>query len=120
MYYLEVANFFSSNFMCHHLAHVLNLETFSFKSRNLAGLGVKIVQAQMKADAREALEYYGETLDIRRASLKPLVREGSKVSISRVRLVYEGNNLKPKSPKTVAELLEWAEDNVPRVGISFQ
>jgi CBS-domain-containing membrane protein len=46
----------------------------------------------MKADADAALRFYGETLDIRRPSLRRL---GSRVPVRRVRLVYEGGKLMP-------------------------
>jgi len=48
------------------------VESFSFKSRNLRLLSEDAVAAQMKADATDALRYYGETLTIRRDSLKYL------------------------------------------------
>ena len=53
--------------------HSPRVETFSFKSRDLSKLDGKSVTAQMKTDASAALRYYGETLDIRRASLHPLL-----------------------------------------------
>ena len=71
------------------------VETFSFKSRDLSRMNEGALKAQMKADAREAMAYYGETLDIRRPTLKPMVREGNEVSVPRVRLIYEGGPLKP-------------------------
>ena len=72
------------------------VETFSFKSRDLALLKPAPLAAQLIADAREALTHYGETQDIRRPSLQPLVSEGSEVLVQRVRLIYEGGDLKPK------------------------
>ena len=68
------------------------VETFSFKSRDLSGMADKPVAAQMMADAAAALRYYGETLNIRRPSLKHL---GPRVQVRRVRLVYEGGELMP-------------------------
>ncbi|HZI05183.1 MAG TPA: hypothetical protein VEZ71_14225, partial [Archangium sp.] len=47
------------------------VETFSFKSRSLSELKYEALAAQMIADAREALQKYGGTLDIRRDSLQP-------------------------------------------------
>jgi hypothetical protein len=70
------------------------VETFSFKSRDLNLVGNKLLAAQVVSDAREALSYYGQTLNIRRRSLNPngdLVQ----VQVQRVRLVYEGNALRP-------------------------
>ncbi|MGZ3461765.1 MAG: hypothetical protein ACXU86_25010, partial [Archangium sp.] len=63
------------------------VETFSFKSRDFSGLEYDVVEAQMIADAREALGYYGETLNIRRPGLK------GRVKVQRVRLIYEGGKL---------------------------
>jgi len=70
------------------------VETFSFKSRNLNLVGNKLLDAQVVSDAREALSYYGQTLNIRRRSLNP---DGGlvQVQVQRVRLVYEGNALRP-------------------------
>ncbi|MFY0575266.1 hypothetical protein ACN28S_13635 [Cystobacter fuscus] len=47
------------------------VETFSFKSRNLALLDEQGLRVQMMEDAREALRKYGGTLDIRRDTLQP-------------------------------------------------
>ncbi|HYO56167.1 MAG TPA: hypothetical protein VEU50_25620 [Archangium sp.] len=55
----------------------------------------------MIEDAREALRNYGETLNIRRPSLQPLLPGGSDVPISRVRLIYEGGKLKPTHVRDV-------------------
>ena len=96
------------------------VETFSFKSRDLSGLEGSALEAQMKADAREALGYYGETLDIRRPSLQPLLREGSKVSVSTVRLVYEGGKLKPTNAKDLESAMMKVTDEAPGVEVLFQ
>jgi len=71
------------------------VETFSFKSRNLSGLKRDALTAQVIDDANEALRKYGEALDIRRHSLQLLLPEGSEVQVSRVRLIFEGGDLKP-------------------------
>jgi hypothetical protein len=96
------------------------VETFSFKSRNLAILEPGPLRAQMVADAREALTYYGETLDIRRPSLQPLVLEGSEVSVQRVRLIYEGGDLKPKNIDALNTAVGTARKAVPRVEVLFR
>jgi len=99
------------------------VETFSFKSRDLSGLDPDVLKAQMRADAREALRKYGETLDIRRESLHGLLREGSEVAVSRVRLVYdsgEGGKLKPRRVNVLNEAVREAKDAVPGVEVSFQ
>ena len=69
------------------------VETFSFKSRDFSRLKLEAMEAQMKADAREALRKYGGTLDIRRPGLE------GRVDVQRVRLIYEGGKLKPVDPR---------------------
>jgi len=96
------------------------IETFSFKSRDFSRLQVSALEAQLVADAREALRKYGETLDIRRDSLRPLFREGSKVPVSRVRLVYEGGPLMPKMVDGVEAVVSNAQVAAPGVEILFQ
>ncbi|HSP81383.1 MAG TPA: hypothetical protein VLQ93_22890 [Myxococcaceae bacterium] len=93
------------------------VETFSFKSRNLPLLEEEVLKAQMRADASEALGYYGETLDIRRPSLRHL---GSEVQVHRVRLIYEGGALKPRNAAVLKEAVEEAEEKVPGVEVLFQ
>ncbi|HYO53522.1 hypothetical protein [Archangium sp.] len=96
------------------------VETLSFKSRNFSGLKYEALEAQMISDAREALGYYGETLDIRRPSLQHLLREGSEVPVRRVRLIYEGGALKPKGPKVQDAAVDAAKAAVPGVEVLFQ
>ncbi|MGZ3460398.1 MAG: hypothetical protein ACXU86_18070 [Archangium sp.] len=97
------------------------METFSFKSRDLSGLKEgKALEAQMIADASEALGYYGERLDIRRSSLKPLLREASEVPVQRVRLIYEGGALKPKRIDDLNAAMREAEKKVKGVEVLFQ
>ncbi|WP_375771700.1 hypothetical protein NR798_12625 [Archangium gephyra] len=96
------------------------VETFSFKSRDLSGLQGPALKAQMKADAREALGYYGETLDIRRPSLLPLLRKHSRAPISKVRLVYEGGPLMPKNMDDVTSAMRATGQEVPGVEVLFQ
>ena len=96
------------------------VEALSFKSRNLALLEEKALEARMIADASEALAYYGETLNIRRPSLAPLLREGSEVPVQRVRLIYEGGALKPENVNVLKEAVEQTRRQVPGVEVSFQ
>ncbi|WNG42762.1 hypothetical protein F0U60_00595 [Archangium minus] len=96
---------------------VPRVETFSFKSRNLRLLGRDSLTAQMKADASEAVRYYGETLDIRRPSLE---LRGSKVRVHRVRLIYEGGELKPLDPDLLTKAARAAENKVKGVEVLFQ
>jgi hypothetical protein len=96
------------------------VETFSFKSRDLSRLDENSLKAQMIEDAREALWKYGETLDIRRDSLQPLLHEGSVVPVQRVRLVYEGGQFKPTKGDVLKAAVDRAQEKVPGVEISFQ
>jgi len=93
------------------------VESFSFKSRNLSVLETDDLAAQMVADARDALRYYGETLDIRRSVLKHL---GPEVQIRRVRLIYEGGDLKPKDPDVLKEAVDKVRDKVKGVEVLVQ
>ncbi|WP_245814592.1 hypothetical protein [Cystobacter ferrugineus] len=96
------------------------VEALSFKSRNLSGMKEQALTAQMTADAKEALQKYGETLDIRRDSLKPLLRKGSEVSVQRVHLIYEGGTLKPKDTRELKAAVNRARIEVPGVEVFFQ
>jgi hypothetical protein len=93
------------------------VETFSFKSRDLALLNPKPLAAQIKADASEALRYYGETLEIRRPSLD---LQGKEIPVYRVRLIYEGGVLKPKNPRTLEEAMDEAGSTSRGVEVLFQ
>jgi len=96
------------------------IETFSFKSRDLSGLGENALKAQMKADAREALQKYGGTLDIRRNTLWPLLHGGSEVLVQRIRLVYEGGRFKPTHGGILKRALDATRQKVPEVEVLFQ
>ncbi|RKH28722.1 hypothetical protein D7V77_08005 [Corallococcus sp. CA041A] len=90
------------------------METFSFKSRDLHLLSLGELTAQMKADARGAVQYYGETVNIRRPGLEGTVR------IQRVHLVYEGGRLKPAKGSTLKGALESVLSNVAGVEVVIQ
>ncbi|ATB35347.1 hypothetical protein CYFUS_000759 [Cystobacter fuscus] len=94
------------------------VETFSFKSRSMKGLKAGALRAQIVADAKAALGYYGETLDIRRPSLRSLLREGSKVTVRRVRLIYEGGEFNPMKIEDLDDALR--RGKVLGVEVSFQ
>jgi len=96
------------------------VETFSFKSRDLSGLGEQALQAQMIADAREAVRYYGQTLDVRRDALQPLLRGGSEVPVQRVRLIYEGSTLTPSDVGMLERAVNATRRVVPGVEVLFQ
>ncbi|MCP3136893.1 hypothetical protein [Pyxidicoccus xibeiensis] len=90
------------------------VETFSFKSRDLAGLRVEPLTTQMVADASNALRYYGETLNIRRPELRFEVR------VQRVRLIYEGGALKPRDPDMLRTAVQSVQNEVQGVEVLFQ
>ncbi|WP_395843729.1 hypothetical protein [Cystobacter fuscus] len=96
------------------------VETLSFKSRDLTGLSASALRAQIMADAKEALGYYGETLDIRRPSLQSLLRGGSKVPVQRVRLIYEHSHLDPTNTAKLYRAMSEAQEQIPGVEVSFQ
>jgi hypothetical protein len=96
------------------------VETFSFKSRDFSGLDREALTAQMKADAREALQKYGERLDIRRGSLQRLFGEAREVRVSRVRLIYEGAELMPKKVDALERAVSETQEVVPEVEVVFQ
>jgi hypothetical protein len=96
------------------------VETFSFKSRDLSGLKYEALEAQMVEDAREALRKYGERLDIRRDSLQSFFPENSEVPVQRVRLVYEGGDLKPTDVNELKTAVEETKKEVPGVEVLFQ
>ncbi|WP_375765767.1 hypothetical protein NR798_29160 [Archangium gephyra] len=93
------------------------VETFSFKSRNLALLGQSALVAQMTMDARNALLYYGEKLDIRRPAL---ALRDTEVPIQRVRLIYEGGELKPKDTNVLQGAMGTVKKEVKGVEVLFQ
>ncbi|NNB91875.1 hypothetical protein [Corallococcus exiguus] len=90
------------------------VETFSFKSRDLRFLEQRELATQMVADATAALRYYGETVSIRRPGLRLVVK------VQRVRLVYEGNQLKPKKPGTLEAALDAVLEEVDGVEVVVQ
>ncbi|WP_095986293.1 hypothetical protein [Cystobacter fuscus] len=96
------------------------VETFSFKSRDLSGLKYKDLKAQIVVDAKEALTKYGETLNIRRGSLQSLFPGGSEVQVPRVRLIYEGGNLKPRDPDFLKRAVNETRQLVPGVEVLVQ
>jgi len=93
------------------------VESFSFKSRDFSLLKGEALEAQMIADARDALRYYGETLNIRRRVLKYL---GPEVQIRRVRLVYEGGELKPQNADALIQAVPEVQKEVRGVEVLFQ
>jgi len=92
------------------------VETVSFKSRNLSQMEPDVLKAQLREDAREALSYYGQTLNIRRRSLNP---EGglTQVQVQRIRLVYEGGDLKPRDLEAWSEAVTKAQSEAKGVEV---
>jgi hypothetical protein len=93
------------------------VESFSFKSRDLSSLGKDDLTGRMKTDARDALEYYGGSLDLRRPSLTHL---GPRVRVRRVRLIYEGGTLKPTQARLSGDAMKKIETDIPGVEVLFQ
>jgi hypothetical protein len=96
------------------------IETFSFKSRDFSGLEEKALKALMLEDAREALQKYGGTLNIRRPSLQSLLLGSDDVPVQRVRLVYDKGNPMPRNARILQESVEETESRVPGVEVLFQ
>ncbi|WNG27254.1 hypothetical protein F0U62_26980 [Cystobacter fuscus] len=96
------------------------VETLSFKSRDLSGLNLNALKAQLLEDAWEALWKYGETLNIRRDSLQLTLRQGREVSVSRIRLVYEGGVLMPRGSSLLDEAVSETRAKIPEVEVLFQ
>lgn len=90
------------------------METFSFKSRDLHLLNQGSVTAQMRADARAALRYYGETVNVRRPGLEGPAR------IRRVRLIYEGGVLKLENRVDLKKAIAALRDENLGVEIQIQ
>ncbi|WP_371876137.1 hypothetical protein [Corallococcus exiguus] len=90
------------------------VETFSFKSRDLSHTESRVLEAQMTTDASNALRYYGETLNIRRPGMELAVQ------VQRVRLIYEGGELKPPEARVLSPALRGTRDAVQGVEVLFQ
>ncbi|MBZ4415571.1 hypothetical protein K8638_03635 [Myxococcus sp. RHST-1-4] len=95
------------------------VESISCKSRELSRLEGDFLEAQMLADAREALSYYGGTLNIRRRTLNP---DGDMVpvQVQRVRLVYEGGDLNPETPVDWKKAVNEVQRRVKGVEVLLQ
>lgn len=90
------------------------VETFSLKSRDLRRLDADALASQMVADASNALRCYGEVLNIRRPGLEQMAK------VQKVRLIYEGGELKPTDAKTLKNTLDKVGDEVEGVEVLFQ
>ncbi|HEX8701863.1 MAG TPA: hypothetical protein VF815_23750 [Myxococcaceae bacterium] len=90
------------------------VETFSFKSRNLAPLGAEPLKTQVVADAGDAMSYYGGEVHILRKSLR------LRVHVQRVRLVYEGGELKPRTVDHWSKAVTRARRDYPGIEVLLQ
>ncbi|AFE07597.1 hypothetical protein COCOR_07554 [Corallococcus coralloides DSM 2259] len=90
------------------------VETFSFKSRDLKLLDADALVAQMIADARNALRYYGGKLEVLRRGMR------QSAQVQRIRLVYEGGGLKPRKAETLEAAMSEAQEKVSEVEVMIQ
>ncbi|NNC22359.1 hypothetical protein HJC22_42440 [Corallococcus exiguus] len=90
------------------------VETFSFKSRDLSLLKEDALVAQMVEDAGNALRYYGGELKIVRKQIR------QKTRVQRVRLIYEGGELKPANSKNLTNALREVRDEIAGVEVFVQ
>lgn len=90
------------------------VETFSFKSRNLAVLDEDTLPVQLNTDASNAMKYYGGTLKILRDGMR------QQADVRRVRLVYEGGELLPPKRVVLNNAVDATQSNVKGVEVLFQ
>jgi hypothetical protein len=95
------------------------VETLSLKSRDLSKMEYNELRARLLADAKEAWMNYGETLDIRRPSLRSVLPQG-RVVVPKLRLVYEGGALSPSSVKDLHRIAQDVTTSFRRVEVVFQ
>ncbi|MCP3141142.1 hypothetical protein [Pyxidicoccus xibeiensis] len=95
------------------------VETISFKSRDLSRMKNDLLEAQVLADASDALHNYGETLNIRRRALNPK-GDPTQVQVRRVRLVYEGGDLRPRDLAEWRKVVNAVQDTVEGVEVQLQ
>lgn len=96
------------------------VETFSFKSRDLADVPPVSLKRQMIEDAKEASRKYGGQLDIRRESLLSWLNEPGEIPVQRVRVVYEGGGFAPTDARETKSAVAAARREVPDVEVMFQ
>ncbi|NTX58486.1 hypothetical protein [Myxococcus sp. CA039A] len=90
------------------------VETFSFKSRNLAALDENALPVQVNSDASNAMKYYGGRLKILRDGMR------QQAEIRRVRLVYEGKELLPRDRSGLDNAVRNTETLIAGVEVLFQ
>ena len=90
------------------------VETFSFKSRNLAVLDEDALPVQVRTDASNAMQYYGGTLKILRDGMQ------QQAHVKRVRLVYEGKEFLPRERDMLIDAANDAQIRNKGVEVVFQ
>ncbi|MFY2564487.1 hypothetical protein ACN469_43260 [Corallococcus terminator] len=90
------------------------VETFSFKSRNLAALGEDALPVQVSTDASNAMKYYGGKLKILRDGMR------QQADVRRVRLVYEGGELLPDNRVSLDGVVVGTQRSIEGVEVLFQ
>ena len=90
------------------------VETFSFKSRNLAVLDDNALPVQLNTDASNAMKYYGGTLKLLRDGMR------QQANVKRVRLVYEGQELLPQDRNMLTTAASEAQMRNKGVEVLFQ
>nr|WP_248546237.1 hypothetical protein [Myxococcus fulvus] len=90
------------------------VETFSFKSRNLAALDEDALNVQVRTDANLAMKYYGGTLKILRDGMR------QHADVKRVRLVYQGKDLLPTDGDMLMDAVKGAQIRNKGVEVLFQ
>jgi hypothetical protein len=90
------------------------VETFSFKSRNLAPLEGKELASLITMDVSAALDFYGGTVDILRRSIK------GRFEVQHVRVVYEGGTLLPNPLKTLEDAVGTVKQDIKGVEVLVQ
>ncbi|RKH45147.1 hypothetical protein [Corallococcus sicarius] len=90
------------------------VETFSFKSRNLAVLDDNALPVQLNTDASNAIKHYGGTLKILRDGMR------QQAGVQRVRLVYEGQQFLPQDRNMLRTAASEAQMRNKGVEVLFQ
>nr|WP_238540055.1 hypothetical protein [Corallococcus macrosporus] len=90
------------------------VETFSFKSRNLAVLDDNALPVQVSTDASNAMKYYGGKLKILRDGMR------QQAEVKRVRLVYQEKGLLPDNRSGLGSAAKNAQKLIVGVEVHFQ
>jgi hypothetical protein len=90
------------------------VETISYKQRNFQGMTEREVEKQMAMDARDAMRFYGGTLDVRTPGLD---LRGRPVTVTKVHLVYDAT-FKPRVVDRVLEQI--LEGTASKTGVEVR